>query len=517
MQKQVIKFTNRSPYPNSIFIGNEDDNLARQVQFVLPSEIDGAKIYLHLSIGEYSDVIELDDSLIYVPTRTHTQYPGNWTGYLEAHADNDTVWHSNTFTFKVGDLPDSEEQIEQAYPSAIEEALRAVDTLTGVGARAVTLEPGSDATASFEEDASGNRVIVYGIPRGADGSGGATFTPSVSDDGIISWTNDKDLPNPDPVDIKGDPGAVFAPSVSSEGVLSWSNNGGLSNPEIVSIRGPQGETGATGPQGEQGIQGPQGETGPQGEKGDTGAQGPQGETGPAGADGKSAYAYAVDGGYTGTQEEFAAKLAEDHIPVPATAEVGQTIVVKAVDESGKPTEWAAVDMASGKKTWRYEKYVEFSEETEGFEFSAYDDGTPFNFKEIDVLVALKNAGTSTWGYLAIDHDGVNKNNVSGAALALGGEDASVSITVNTGFWYLCRIQGYIDTDLGVFGDITRKSSMLYVNLAISNNINIIRNIPNYVFGTNADLKGWNKFPTKFVKVYSTMTIGAGSTILIRGR
>lgn len=57
MQKQVIKFKNRSPYPNSILIGNEDDNLARQVQFVLPSEIDGAKIYLHLSIGEYSDVI----------------------------------------------------------------------------------------------------------------------------------------------------------------------------------------------------------------------------------------------------------------------------------------------------------------------------------------------------------------------------------------------------------------------------------------------------------------------------
>ena len=242
MQKQVIKFTNRSPYPNSIFIGNEDDNLARRVQFVLPSEIDGAKIYLHLSIGEYSDVIELDDSLIYVPTRTHTQYPGNWTGYLEAHADNDIVWHSNTFTFKVGDLPDSGEQIEQAYPTAIEEALRVVDTLTGVGARAVTLEPGSDATVSFEEDPSGKRTIIYGIPRGADGSGGgsdgATFTPSVSDEGVISWTNDKDLPNPDPVNIKG-------------------------------------------------------------------------KTGPAGTDGKSAYAYAVDGGYTGTEVEFAAKLAEE--------------------------------------------------------------------------------------------------------------------------------------------------------------------------------------------------------------
>lgn len=37
----------------------------------------------------------------------------------------------------------------------------------------------------------------------------------------------------------------------------------------------------------------------------------------------------------------------DYIPIPATAEVGQTIVVKAVDENGKPTEWEAADMASG--------------------------------------------------------------------------------------------------------------------------------------------------------------------------
>lgn len=35
------------------------------------------------------------------------------------------------------------------------------------------------------------------------------------------------------------------------------------------------------------------------------------------------------------------------IPSPATAQVGQTIVVKSVDANGKPTEWECVDMASG--------------------------------------------------------------------------------------------------------------------------------------------------------------------------
>lgn len=117
---------------------------------------------------------------------------------------------------------------------------------------------------------------------------------------------------------KGDPGAVFTPSVSSEGVLSWSNNGGLSNPESVSIRGPKGDKGDPGAQGEIGPQGPKGDTGatgPQGAKGETGAngetgpQGLQGDTGAAGADGKSAYASAQDGGYTGTEAQFNTDLA----------------------------------------------------------------------------------------------------------------------------------------------------------------------------------------------------------------
>lgn len=49
---------------------------------------------------------------------------------------------------------------------------------------------------------------------------------------------------------------------------------------------------------------------PQGEKGDTGA------TGAAGKDGKSAYEYAKDGGFAGTEEEFGKKLAQTKFPNP---------------------------------------------------------------------------------------------------------------------------------------------------------------------------------------------------------
>lgn len=74
-------------------------------------------------------------------------------------------------------------------------------------------------------------------------------------------------------------------------------------------KGDKGDTGEQGLQGEQGIQGIQGEKGDKGDKGDTGADG---------ADGKSAYQYAQEGGYTGTEAEFAEKLASGALIVEIT-------------------------------------------------------------------------------------------------------------------------------------------------------------------------------------------------------
>ena len=45
---------------------------------------------------------------------------------------------------------------------------------------------------------------------------GFTFTPSVSSEGIISWTNNGNQPNPEPVNIKGAPGpAGITPSINA--------------------------------------------------------------------------------------------------------------------------------------------------------------------------------------------------------------------------------------------------------------------------------------------------------------
>lgn len=63
---------------------------------------------------------------------------------------------------------------------------------------------------------------------------------------------------------------VFVPSVSTEGVLSWTNKAGLTNPASVNIKGAKGDKGDTGAQGIQGVKGDKGD------KGDTGATGAPG-------------------------------------------------------------------------------------------------------------------------------------------------------------------------------------------------------------------------------------------------
>lgn len=55
-----------------------------------------------------------------------------------------------------------------------------------------------DAIANFTPGEGGT---------GTDGEDGATFYPSVSEDGELSWTNDKGLKNPEPVNIKGPKGS----------------------------------------------------------------------------------------------------------------------------------------------------------------------------------------------------------------------------------------------------------------------------------------------------------------------
>ena len=115
-------------------------------------------------------------------------------------------------------------------------------------ASATQLEPNAEPTVTVEasgEDTSKIFNFVFGIPKGAKGDTG--------EKGAKGDTGEQGIQGP-----KGDTGPYFTPAVSDEGIISWSNNGGLDNPASVSIKGPQGNTGAKGDPGIQGEQGPAG-------------------------------------------------------------------------------------------------------------------------------------------------------------------------------------------------------------------------------------------------------------------
>lgn len=60
----------------------------------------------------------------------------------------------------------------------------------------------------------------------------------------------------------GKDGVTFTPSMSDDGDLSWSNDGGKANPATVNLKGPKGDQGEKGEKGATGATGPQGPAGP---------------------------------------------------------------------------------------------------------------------------------------------------------------------------------------------------------------------------------------------------------------
>lgn len=140
------------------------------------------------------------------------------------------------------------------------------------------------------------------------------YIPSVSQDGVMTWTNKAGLANPAPVNVKGERGEKGEQGAKGEtgargergeqgpqglqGLRGEKGDKGdafkytdFTAAQLAALKGPKGDIGLQGPRGEQGpkgdtgLQGPQGERGLRGLQGATGATGPQGERGPQGATG----------------------------------------------------------------------------------------------------------------------------------------------------------------------------------------------------------------------------------------
>ena len=88
--------------------------------------------------------------------------------------------------------------------------------------------------SELQTEAKDNLVNAINQIYAYNAENGATFTPHLSADGILSWTNDKGLPNPEPIDLTGPQGE---PGSRGNGFLVYPGNeseGEIPISEIIS-------------------------------------------------------------------------------------------------------------------------------------------------------------------------------------------------------------------------------------------------------------------------------------------
>lgn len=200
------------------------------------------------SRGICTEVVELEDESTdpaYIAIESlDTTYVGKWynsetqTWYdeapfvvLAAHSTDDINYRDQNVC--LSDLLDSMPLTEEVYTKEQADAKFALIGSTGGG--------------------SGEA----GTP-GADGEDGGYYTPTLAENGDLSWAASKEgMPAVATVNIKGADGAPGAPGaegapgingvtftpVMTGTTLSWTNDGGLQNPPSVDLKGEKGDAG----------------------------------------------------------------------------------------------------------------------------------------------------------------------------------------------------------------------------------------------------------------------------------
>lgn len=241
---------------------------------------DGYTRWAHFRSGETVYDIELDGEDCITEEDALNLTAGEWEIYLTGTKDAArlttivvilTVKESGLIDAPLHVLPQSvAEQIDAKAAQALltAQAVKAAadaGKFNGKDGKSFEIKGYYASTAALEE----------GVPAPAPGDAYCVGSAAPYDvyiyDGVSGeWINNGTIQG-----AKGDTGAAgttFTPHLDGNGNLSWTNDGGLENPATQNIRGAKGDKGETG------------------------------------AAGKSAYAAAVEAGYTGTEATFYAAL-----------------------------------------------------------------------------------------------------------------------------------------------------------------------------------------------------------------
>lgn len=323
---KTIQFNGRKPIPSTITVGMENDHNAETVRFSVAETTDSYCL-LYITAGNYSDVVQLNHGL-WQPTRTQTQRPARYQGYIEKRIGNDVVWHSEPFFVIVDVLPAAKKKLEKAYPTLLDQVAaeaqqvqkntdevarkaQAVADFTNA-AENVTVDVtqvASDAPAAGRASISTEGVAFsFDIPQGVKGETGAKGDKGDKGDTgngltILDYYATESALSAAVTDAQ--PGDAYGVGTAKPySIYVWSATHGWVNNGV--LEGPKGDKGD---QGEKGDKGDKGETGDKGKDGAPGAQGPQGETGAQGATGPNAVSRTTDTDISGLLKGASGKVA----------------------------------------------------------------------------------------------------------------------------------------------------------------------------------------------------------------
>ena len=143
--------------------------------------------------------------------------------------------------------------------------------------------------------------------------------------------------------------------------------------------------------------------------------------GASGTDGKSAYQYAVEGGYTGTEEEFAAKLAEEMpTTLPNPNALTFTGAVTGSYDGSTPLSVEIPTGGGGDNPLRLIKTITLAETVKSITVDTDDDGNTFSLSEIYIMTNVTNSEDQT----VATNVGIN---INGKNLSGIGTTATMSI------------------------------------------------------------------------------------------
>lgn len=269
---------------NYVEIGKIYENLVTEVVFLVPGLGDGT--------GSYTVVFQRPKETAPYPVATRVEFPNviwevgaadtakSGTGKAEVrwYGDDGEVGKSKTFIVRVNAGLADPTEAPEAWEGYVGRVARNAETAETAAA---------DAAASAQSAGADAVKAEAALKALEDGIAAGDFRGEKGDKGD-----------------KGDPGGEADPAAVQKIVDDYLK----ANPPQAGADGKDGITPTIGENGNWYL----GDTDTgKPSRGATGANGKDGAKGGPGADGKSAYQYAQDGGYTGTETDFSAKLAQE--------------------------------------------------------------------------------------------------------------------------------------------------------------------------------------------------------------